>query len=402
MHIKVVPEVVVKILFYDLLRVANTGTESSHISELIINFKNEGHEILLSNRIQTCVISNGSNSPPNTKLNIWGKIGNRWLLLNVILSLIGEVRFYLIGLFALTSRPDIVYYRHSMFNAGLWTANHLKIPALKEVNGIITNEFEVTRKASKLMLGLVNYIERKSMPKGNMIVTVTSKLKDVLINDYKVPEDKIVVLENGANTELFVPLNIHSVKKELGLDDKLRYVCYCGNFFEWQGLEYLIRCIPMVVKMCPDTYILLVGDGELKNKLIKIATDLNVIDRIIFAGMVPYKKVPLYINACDVCVTPKIPLVSGYSPLKLCEYLACEKPVVASNISGLEILEKYNMGILVPPEDEVGLAQAIIKLLKNDDLRSTLGKNGRRYVVENRSWEKVAKNVLAIMNNLVK
>jgi glycosyltransferase involved in cell wall biosynthesis len=118
--------------------------------------------------------------------------------------------------------------------------------------------------------------------------------------------------------------------------------------------------------------------------------------------MVPYTKVPLYINASDVCVAPKIPLTSGYSPLKLCEYLACEKPVIASDVSGFEILTEFNMGLLVPPEDEISLAQALIKLLDNPDLGRTMGRNGRNYVVENRTWEKSASKITEHMERLVK
>jgi len=74
--------------------------------------------------------------------------------------------------------------------------------------------------------------------------------------------------------------------------------------------------------------------------------------------------VPEYINASNVCVVPKIPLKSGHSPLKLYEYMACGKPVVASRISGFEILEQNNAGILVEPENPEKLAKAILKLLK--------------------------------------
>lgn len=67
--------------------------------------------------------------------------------------------------------------------------------------------------------------------------------------------------------------------------------------------------------------------------------------------MVPYQKVPLYINASDICVTAKKSLKSGYSPLKLYEYMACGKQVVANRVNGFEILEKNKAGILVEPEN---------------------------------------------------
>jgi glycosyltransferase involved in cell wall biosynthesis len=120
--------------------------------------------------------------------------------------------------------------------------------------------------------------------------------------------------------------------------------------------------------------------------------------------MVPYQDVPYYINVSDVCVAPFISQRNeriGLSPLKLCEYLSCEKPVIASRISGLEILEEHQMGLLVPPENEVALAQAIVRMLKSFSLREEMGKNGRQYVVEHRSWESVARKTLEVFEELI-
>lgn len=91
----------------------------------------------------------------------------------------------------------------------------------------------------------------------------------------------------------------------------------------------------------------------------------------------------------------------GLSPLKLCEYLACGKPVIASRISGLEVLEEENCGFLVNPEDPQALAIRIIELLRNPELRHKMGENGRKYVVENRSWESVAKKVAQVCEDAV-
>ena len=143
----------------------------------------------------------------------------------------------------------------------------------------------------------------------------------------------------------------------------------------------------------------------MKEELIELAEQLDVSDKVIFMGMVPYQRVPLYINASDVCAAPFVKVRnerSGVSPLKLCEYLACRKPVVASKLSGLEILEQNNTGILVKPENPEALANAIIRLLQNSDCRNQMGENGRRYVVENRSWESVAKRVAEVCEQNLK
>ena len=117
--------------------------------------------------------------------------------------------------------------------------------------------------------------------------------------------------------------------------------------------------------------------------------------------MVPYQKVPQYINASAVCVVLKVEAKSGYSPLKLYEYMACGKPVVATRVSGFDILEECRAGLLVNTGDYQEFANAVTMLLKNGELRRELGKNGRQYVVENQSWESVARKVADVCQILV-
>jgi glycosyltransferase involved in cell wall biosynthesis len=127
-----------------------------------------------------------------------------------------------------------------------------------------------------------------------------------------------------------------------------------------------------------------------------------VSDEFIFTGIVPYEEVSKYISASDICVVPKRQLKSGYSPLKLYEYMACGKPVVASRVEGFTILEQNNAGILVEPENPENIANVIIKLLNDEKLREELGRNGREYVVKNHSWESVAKIVAEVCEDAVR
>ncbi len=186
------------------------------------------------------------------------------------------------------------------------------------------------------------------------------------------------------------------VKEGLNLDRSIHYVCFVGNLAPWQGVEYLIMASPLILKEVPNTRFLIIGDGVMKKKLVEMVKELNLDNNFIFTGAVDYELVPKYINASDVCVAPKRPLKSGYSPLKLYEYIACGKPIVASRISGFEILEQQKAGILVEPENPLELAKAVLKFLKDEKIREEMGKNGREYVVEYHSWEVVARRVAEV------
>jgi len=105
--------------------------------------------------------------------------------------------------------------------------------------------------------------------------------------------------------------------------------------------------------------------------------------------------VPLFINSSDICIIPRPPIKG--SPLKLYEYMACGKPIVASDIDGIrEILEESKSGVCVIPKDPNELAKAVVSLLQDRESREKMARNGRRYILENRSWESVAVKVFEV------
>ena len=143
----------------------------------------------------------------------------------------------------------------------------------------------------------------------------------------------------------------------------------------------------------------------MKDKLLGITSELGLSDKFTFTGRVPYEQVPLYINAADVCVAPFIKERNskiGLSALKTYEYLACGKPIVASSIPGVQdLIESSGGGIPVTPEDPEELANAVVRLLSDEEARVEMGKKGRKYVVENHSWDGVAGKILKICEDIV-
>jgi len=397
------------VFYYDFLNLDDHGTESVHIYEVLSNLSNLGHNVVLLNKGRLINareirlpqqpsrwrgIRSSLRSSPIFRF-LEGEITVAWFFLR-------EIQTFFVVLTAMMRRklsPDVVYMRHSLFNGGCFLARLFKVPVVKEVNGIEVDEMRVKNQGNGALLWAVSQIERFTLPRGSQIIAVTSKLKEVLQRDYRVPENKIVVIPNGANIDLFKPMDTNQARKQIVLPQSGYLVVFVGGLVAWAGVDYLIKSIPYVVKECPATGFLIVGGGMMGQELVELARQVGVLDKIIFAGRVPYQKVHLYLNAGDVCVAPFLANRNeriGISPLKICEYMACEKPVVASRVSGLEILEDNNTGVLVEPESSSELAQAIVRLLQNRELRELMGKNGRRYVVENRSWESVAGKIAEV------
>lgn len=397
------------ILFYDRLKVGQLIPISTHKYELITNLSRLGHNVVLLNsdypkKVGEIICSN----PPSLDKGIRSKLLSLGIIrrfmgeLGILWSFGRDVSLFLSAFIFIIGKKrnlDVIYRRHSLFNSDYLLARLFRLPLVKEVNGIESALARITGFTDSFSLWIIDRIERFNMPRADKIIVVASKLKETLQHDYGVPEDKIVVIPNGANIELFKPMNTDQARRQVNLAQAGHLVVFVGDLVAWQGVDYLIKSVPYVVKECPEARFLIVGDGMLRQELVELAGQVGVSDKIIFTGMVPYQEVPLYINAGDVCVLPKKPVLC--SPLKLYEYMACAKPVVATRIPGLEILEEHGAGLLFNPTDSQELADAVITLLKNGELRRELGKNGRKYIVENQSWASVAKRVADVVEGLI-
>lgn len=270
------------------------------------------------------------------------------------------------------------------------------IPLVVEVNSILVEDHESTDKRPWLTK-VILAIERVNFRFADRFVAVTPGISEYIHRQYAVPKDRITYVPNGANVDLFSPQEREDCKEKLGLEANTSYVCFVGNLAPWQGVKYLLESAPAVLSTVPDTELLIVGDGIQRDELEETAAELGLEDDVIFTGNVPYETVPLYMNASDVCIAYLIPFESGYSPLKLHEYMACGQPVVASDTRGFEILKESDAGVLVSPEDSDALASALTELLRDGAARETMGENGRTYVVENRSWNATAETVAHVI-----
>lgn len=306
---------------------------------------------------------------------------------------------------------DILYTRNGLIALmGILLKKAKNAKLVYEVNGIASDELNLNEnntgkhKYKKVKVFLLSHVGFIVAKKADALIVVTSGIKKYLI-DHEIDKHKIFVVNNGVNINLFKPVdNISSLnvlKSQYDITSKSNIVAFIGSMNPWQGVEYLISAAPLVLKECPDTQFMIVGDkGPMLNQWRNLVKNNGLDNSFIFTGGVPYEEVPLYINISDICVVPKRELKSGYSPLKLYEYMACAKPIIATNTAGFEILEQYNSGILVNPKSSQEFANAIITLLKDNKLQKQMGDNGRRLVIERYSWEASVKKIISIFKEI--
>lgn len=399
------------ILYCDKVTTKNLSGGAVHIFEIVKGLSSLGHKVTILNRdflendrhLEREPLEISDLPQARTNWRAWFLIRNFRGEISFLGILAAELKIFSSLFFTLLKRHkqfDVIYRRHAVINSEWILARIFKIPSVLEVNGIVADELRMAHWGDPFSIWLVGIVEKYTLSKANAIITVTLKLKDILSACYSLKPDIITAVQNGTNTELFRPMNKSKARDTLNLKREYYYICFVGNLFPWQGVEHAIRSMPEILETFPKTQLLIVGNGPLKEELINLARQLDVLKSLIFVGEVPHNKVRLYINASDICIAPKSGgLKSGCTPLKLCEYMACKKPVVGS--SEVEILEESQGGILVEPGNIHELTAAICRLLNSQELREQMGENGMRFVMANQRWEMVAERVSCVLQKTI-
>jgi glycosyltransferase involved in cell wall biosynthesis len=304
-------------------------------------------------------------------------------------------------------RPHIVYWRQSyltIFPALLSRLLGKKI--LTEVNGLTIDEVE-SEPLSRLRKSVILAFENINYRASSHLICVAPQIRERILEHYSLPRGKASVILNGVNSNRMPVMNPREAKRKIGLDPDLRVVGFVGHFFPWDGIEYLIEAAPRIIVEMENVHFLVVGHGLWGEHLPELASKKGLTNYFTFTGKVPWERLYLYVNAFDVATAPyskAINFQSGRSSLKILEYFACKKPVVASQtevIPEVVDLNKRGLGITVRPEDPVALADAILRLLRDRQRSYAMGKEGRAYVEGERSWEIVARKTQHIMQALI-
>ena len=225
-------------------------------------------------------------------------------------------------------------------------------------------------------------------------IAVSYKLAERLKKNV-ISENKVKVVQNSVNVEDFRHNDDGDLlKSELkNIGDK-GVVLTVARIDKLKGHKYLIEAAPLV----PDTIFLLAGDGPERAAMEKKARDLKVADRVVFLGQ--RNNIPELLNACDFFVLPS--LLEGL-PLSVLEAMSASKPVIATDIDGInEIIIDGENGLLVPPADSKALAEKIKLLLSDKSLASRLAVSGKETIMKNFTSEKMVKGVTDIYCEVIR
>jgi len=222
----------------------------------------------------------------------------------------------------------------------------------------------------------------------------------VMAKETKLYTDKnIEVTPFGINMEQFKPMEVKSL---FGKDDIV--IGTVKTLEEKYGIEYLIKAF----KILSDKYqnlplkLLIVGGGSLDKELKQLSKDLNIEDKTIFTGKVPFRDVPKYHNMLSVSVSVSVANSESFG-VAIIEASSCAKPVIVANVGGLpEVVEDGITGFVVPPRDEKETATAIEKLILDKELRIKIGNSGRDRVRELYNWDDNVKQMMNIYKEMTR
>ncbi|MAT99388.1 MAG: hypothetical protein CL608_19790 [Anaerolineaceae bacterium] len=224
---------------------------------------------------------------------------------------------------------------------------------------------------------------------ADQIITVSDPTKANLVENWGVPAEKIKVIPNGVNVAHFQqPVDTKQVRKELGLGEA-PIVMFVGGFQRWHGLDKLLEALALVSKILPEVRLLLVGDGPARPFVEENIYRLNLEKQVTITGFLPHARIPQLLAIADVVTVPypKLPQEMWFSPLKLYEYMAAGKAIVASSAGQIQnVIRHDENGLLVTPGDVADLAQACLHLLQNEADRRRLGANAQREAETEHAW----------------
>lgn len=244
--------------------------------------------------------------------------------------------------------------------------------------------------------GEFNFTAQRLLKKCRGIIAITEGLKNFYIEKGAAP-NKILVAPDGVDLKEFdIPVSKETARKKLNLPQDKKIILYTGHLYGWKGADILAGASAYLSE---NTEIYFVGGTE--NDISKFKIQNSKLKNITVIGYRPHQEIPYWLKAADVLVLPnsaKEDISKFYtSPLKLFEYMASKRPIVASDLPSLREVLNENNSILVPSENSGALAEGIKKVLQNQDLAKRISEQAYRDV-QGHTWQKRTQRILDFVN----
>jgi len=300
-------------------------------------------------------------------------------------------------------RYNILFVRDSVFDAllALYIKRRYNVPFVFEMSNPIEQNWDfhkVYRSKHKYFWYFISkieaYIIMHALHQADLVLPTTKWM----VEDFTrkgIEGSKMMPHPNGIDISRFSDADGEAIRGQYNLKDS-NVVVYVGTMDKMRHLDILVHAFSKAKKSRKDVKLLMVGDGNDKLNLERLAGELGSRDDVVFTGQVYFDDISNFIAAADIGVSP-VPPLDFYklsSPIKMFEYMAMSKPVVANDEipEQEEVMQESGGGVLVKFEAE-SFAEGIVELLDDVERAEEMGRKGHEWVVKNRSYENMAREV---------
>jgi glycosyltransferase involved in cell wall biosynthesis len=300
-------------------------------------------------------------------------------------------------------RPRMLYVRHSLLLfVAVLIGRLFNIPTVLEVNGKLIEEARHHGRSLLTILldrsHIFSFIEGFNLRNATYVVAVTEGIKSYLVERYTLSPRVVAVINNGVNTETFMPQDMSYARSQIGLPQDRIIVGYIGSFYSWQGLPHILEAARQLRDAGEPMLFVLVGHGADEACLRKGLKRNKLESTVMLIPSIQRSNVPLYINAFDICLSVPTRFRNGAtSPFKVYEYLACGKPTIVSDIDGMR--EEFQDAVYyVEPESPKALVAALRVLAHNGDARGACSMRARSFIREGHDWRTIAQRIASLVS----
>ena len=243
---------------------------------------------------------------------------------------------------------------------------------------------------------------QKTIKNADLVITINKKLSEFAINMGS-KANSTILIDAGIDLASYDPsLDDSKIRKEYNIKKEDTVLFFMGWIYEFAGMKELARYLGENKQNYPNFKLLIVGDGDAYDELCQIQKDYNLSNQLILTGKQPFEKIPEFLASADFCLLPAHidePIMQDIVPIKIYEYLAMKKIVIATELPGISAEFGYNHGIEYIREASEVLNKAD-EILTNNEY-DEIANNAREYVKSN-DWEVITDKFEKAMNDLIK
>jgi len=279
---------------------------------------------------------------------------------------------------------------------GIFLKKAYKIPLIATVHG--TDLFPLKSR-------FFRSIQKKIVGNADIITTNSKTAEKELLSRFPEIKSRLRLVPMGIDTKIFKPRNKKKLRSKFKKYESSKIVLFVGRLNEQKGIEYLISAMPNVISKIKTARLLIIGEGDYRQQLESLITELNLGNFVEFLGSKEHKEIAIYYNLADVLVLPAVTAKMGTEAfgLVLAEAMACGTCVIGSSSGGIkDIIHNGVNGMIFKEKNSEELADKIIRVIKDTKLRKKLSRNGAIFSKRNYDWNAISKKFLRIYKKLLK